>query len=130
MRNGANAHPLPWFRVFAANLISDHNFRVMRLSERGLLLTMLCECWVNEAVPADLEEMSRFLGLGNGEVLQAFTPQVGSFFEASEKGRLSPFLEAQRKEFFLRRLKQIEGGKKGAERKRQLKEERDLQGLP
>ena len=130
MRNGTNAHPLPWFRVFAANLISDHNFRVMRLSERGLLLTMLSECWVNEAVPADLEKMSRFLGLGSDEVLQAFTPQVRSFFQPSEQSLVSPFLEAQREEFFLQRLKQIEGGKKGAERKRQLKEERDLQGLP
>lgn len=130
MRNGTNAHPLPWFRVFAANLISDHNFRIMRLSERGLLLTMLSECWVNEAVPTDLDEMSRFLGLGSDEVLQAFTPQVRSFFQPSGQSLVSPFLEDQRQEFLLQRLKQIEGGKKGAERKRQLKAEKDLQGLP
>jgi hypothetical protein len=53
-----------------------------------------------------------------------------AFFQPSEGYLLSPFLEEQRQEWLSLRLKQIEGGKKGAERKRQLKEERDLQGLP
>ena len=130
MRNGTNAHPLPWFRLFAANLISDYNYRTMGLLERGLLITMLTECWTNEAVPGDAAELSRFLGQPSADVEQGLTQRVMAFFQPSEGYLLSPFLEEQRQEWLSLRLKQIEGGKKGAERKRQLKEERDLQGLP
>jgi hypothetical protein len=64
----------------------------MSLSERGLMMSMLCECWVNSYVPSDIKDNDRII---------------------------CPELIAYRNKLDERQKLQIEGGKKGALRKKE-----------
>lgn len=107
----------PAFMFYASDAIADKNFRLMSLGERGLYLSMLCECWVNHSVPASNDALAKWLGFQTSEIQNTLTPRVLEFF-TEENGELkSPELERYRKELEDRRKKQSIGGKKGAEKK-------------
>lgn len=104
----------PAFQEYAATIISNKAFRMMNLSQRGLLFTMRLECWVNHSVPSSPNEMGKYLGFTHQEILEAKTTDVLSFFEEKGNSYICPELEDYRKHLNERRDKQIVGGKKGA----------------
>lgn len=107
----------PAFMFYASDAIADKRYRLMTLPERGLYLSMLCECWVNRAVPKSPDDLAKWLGYPPGEIRAGLTERVLSFF-IEESGELkSPDLERYRKELDERRAKQVSGGKKGAKTK-------------
>lgn len=107
----------PAFQLYASDTIADKHYRLMSLEERGLLLSLLCECWVNRSVPADPDALGKWLGYPAGEVKNALSSRVVSFFSLSNGELVSPKLERYRKELEERREKMSKGGKKGAKAK-------------
>ncbi len=108
------ASPLPWFRMFASNYLADRSFRTASLEERGLIISMMLECWASVDVPKDPGELSQILGVSVDQVGSALTPKTLSFFKSRGDSYYSEFLDDQRKAFLTLRQKQIEGGQKGA----------------
>jgi hypothetical protein len=106
--------PLPWFRVFSSHYLSDRHFRIASLEERGLLFSMLLECWSNLDTPSEPNELSQIIGVPLQQVDLALTPKVLSFFKKRGNSYYSEYLDGQRSSFLEKRKKQIEGGKKGA----------------
>lgn len=104
----------PAFQLYASDTIADKHYRLMSLEERGLLLSLLCECWVNRSVPADPDALAKWLGFQGGEVKAALSSRVVSFFSACNGELINPKLERYRKELEERREKMSKGGKKGA----------------
>jgi uncharacterized protein YdaU (DUF1376 family) len=129
-RNALTVHPAPWFRLYAANFQSDRQYRMMSLEERGLLITLLLECWINVDVPSGIDEVSLFTGYPEGIVANAFTERVKSFFTIKETSIFSPYLEEERKGYEDRYRKQVEGGKLGAIVKKQKATSRLAEGKP
>jgi hypothetical protein len=129
-RNALTVHPAPWFRLYAANFQSDRQYRMMSLEERGLLITLLLECWINVDVPSNVGEVSLFTGYPEGIVANAFTERVKSFFTIKETSIFSPYLEEERKGYEDRYRKQVEGGKLGAMVKKQKATARSAEGTP
>jgi uncharacterized protein YdaU (DUF1376 family) len=111
--------PVPYFPLFAANYIASKPFRLMSLSERGLWITVMMECWVNGSVPSNLSEMSKFLGFSKQELECCFSKIHSSFFEVEGDKLVSKELEEYRQGYMERREKQRQGGKLGAERKKE-----------
>jgi len=107
----------PAFQLYASDTIADKQYRLMSLEERGLLLSLLCECWVNRSVPAEPDALGKWLGFQSGEVKAALTSRVASFFSTSNGELINPKLERYRKELEERRKKMSIGGKKGAKTK-------------
>jgi len=124
--------PVPYFPLFAANILASKPFKMMTIEERGLWITIQMECWVNGSVPSDLKDLAKYLGVGHDEVQRAFTQKQHSFLQKVGGEIKSPDLEVQRKEFMDRREKQRIGGIQGAEKKRQkqAKEVLAMQGQP
>ena len=124
--------PVPYFPLFAANILASKPFKMMTIEERGLWITIQMECWVNGSVPSDLKDLAKYLGVGHDEVQRAFTQKQHSFLQKVGGEIKSPDLEVQRKEFMDRREKQRIGGIQGAEKKRQkqAKEVQAIQGQP
>jgi hypothetical protein len=104
----------PAFQEYAATILSSKAFRVMNLSQRGLLFTMRLECWVNHSVPSLSNELAKYLGLGHQEVSEALSSDVMSYFNSSGGSLICPELEDYRKHLTEIKEKQIAGGKKGA----------------
>ena len=113
----------PAFQFYATDTLASKPFRLMKLNERGLYITLLAECWANKTVPADPDTLSKLLGLN---VKDAFSENVLEFFKIDDNQISSPELDDYKKKLDERREKQIAGGKKGQERKKG----KVLQGQP
>lgn len=111
---------VPYFPLYAANLMSSRSFRLMSLKERGLLITILIECWVNGGVPSDFSDMAKILGLTLDEVKMTYTHLQSTFLQEQEGKIISQELEGYRKNFLDKREKQRLGGLKGAANKKEL----------
>jgi len=103
----------PAYQEYASNILAKFDFRHLSLAERGLLYTLKLECWVNVALPADPEKLSRSLGLPVDQLNDAL-PALASFFSVDSNTIRCPELENYRRDLAERRAKQSAGGRKGA----------------
>ena len=104
----------PSFQEYAATILSSKSFRVMTLSQRGLLFTMRLECWVNHSTPSLSNELAKYLGFSHQEISEALSSEVISYFNESESSYICPELEDYRQHLKEIRDKQKAGGKKAA----------------
>jgi len=112
------AKDVPYFPLYAANILAAKSFKLMTLKERGLWITLQMECWVNGDVPANNDELAQYLGIPFNEMAESLTNKQYSFVQKIKDILISPELEEYRKKYDERRMKQIQGGIKGAERKK------------
>lgn len=104
----------PAYQEYAAQILANRNFRLMDLSQRGLLWTIRLECWENQKVPANPEDLAKYLGLDSHETRQALTEHVNSFLELKDNDLVCPEIEDYRQHLNDQKKRQSEGGKKGA----------------
>jgi hypothetical protein len=86
----------------------------MNLEERGLVLSMLLECWASMDIPKNPYELSQILGVPIDQVRRALTAKALSFFDERGDTYFSSFLDDQRTQFLAERKAKKEGGQKGA----------------
>lgn len=103
----------PAYQEYASNMLANIDFRKMSLQERGLLYTFRLECWVNHSIPSDSTELAKILGLTVDEVNESM-PAVMSHFVRDGASICSPELRDYRTHIEKQRLKQSEGGRRGA----------------
>ena len=109
----AQNRPPPAFQEYAASMMARTEYRVLTLAQRGLLMTLRLECWVNQRMPSDPERLARTLGFGSEEV-RAGLPEIMPFF-ADEDGYLTcPELDNYRNHLQEISDKKTAGGKRGA----------------
>jgi len=127
----AQNRPPPAFQEYAANLMARTDFRILTLAQRGLLMTLRLECWVNQRLPSEPPTLARVLGFGSDEV-RAALPAIMPFF-ASDGGQLTcPELDDYRDHLQAITDKKAEGGKRGAAMtngKRKAAETKPAQGV-
>lgn len=104
----------PAYQEYAATMLANKSYRLMSLTERGLLYSLKLECWENIEIPADEYEMAKYLCCDQNELKQAFTTRVKSFFTINNEVLSCPELDDYRQHLEDRKAKQSEGGKKGA----------------
>lgn len=103
----------PAYQEYAASVIAATDFRILSLTERGLLYTLKLECWVNHRVPRDPSDLSKFLGV-SVEELRAALPKVMFAFQTRGEFIVCPELENYRNHLEEIREKRASGGRKGA----------------
>ncbi|MDQ3185721.1 MAG: hypothetical protein M3Q16_04525 [Pseudomonadota bacterium] len=108
------AKTAPAFMFYASDMMADRRYRTMGLEERGLLLSILCECWVNRSMPSDAPSIGKWLSFPKEAIEAALTDKVLSFFDIHTNELTSPELERYRKELEMRRDNMSKGGKKGS----------------
>jgi len=124
---------VPYFPLYAANILAARPFKLMSLKERGLWITMQMECWVNKTIPSDSVELAKYLGVPITELEDGLTDYQFSFIEKVQGELISPELSEYQRQFEEKREKQRLGGLKGAERKKlkNLKEKASItEGTP
>lgn len=121
----------PAFQFYPSNVMSSIQYRTMSLAERGLMMSMQNECWVNDSVPSDIKVLAKILGYPENEIKESLTPNVMHFFYKEDERIISPELIAYRNKLDERQRLQIEGGKKGALRKKEKEVSSSYpQGIP
>jgi hypothetical protein len=121
----------PAFQFYPSNVMSSIQYRTMSLAERGLMMSMQNECWVNDSVPSDIKVLAKILGYPENEIKESLTPNVMHFFYKEDDRIISPELIAYRNKLDERQRLQIEGGKKGALRKKEKEVSSSYpQGIP
>jgi hypothetical protein len=115
-----NKRPPPAFQEYASDNLAKMQFRLMSLEERGLWTTLRFECWVNESIPANIQELSTLLNLRLSDIERALTNRVLSFFVVQQNNMYCPELEKYREECAIRKKAMSEGGRNGG-RKTQSK---------
>lgn len=105
----------PYFAFYASDTMADKRYRMMNLSERGLLISLMCECWVNREIPSDPDAIGKWIGFPGGEVRDALTERVLSFFAKDKTDLICPEIEKYRQKILEARRRQSKGGKKGAQ---------------
>lgn len=122
----------PAFQEYAAAMMAKIDYRVLTLQQRGLLMSMRFECWVNKALPKDPSILARYLGFERSEI-EANLPAVMLFFAVKDGVIVCPELEDYRAHLEAIKQKQSDGGKKGQELKREKSKQSNLsatQGNP
>ena len=108
---------VPYFPLYAANIMASRNYKLMSLGERGLWITISLECWVNGGVPADFKHMAKILGFPEQEINQFFSNYQTTFFHIENDQYVSRELEEYRKGYLVTREKQRLAGLETAEKK-------------
>jgi uncharacterized protein YdaU (DUF1376 family) len=54
-------YELPWFKVYAAEVLSDENVSGYSMDERGAWFTLLCHQWREGSIPAEPDRIARLL---------------------------------------------------------------------
>ncbi|MCC6922435.1 MAG: hypothetical protein IT525_05150 [Nitrosomonas sp.] len=103
----------PAYQEYAATILAEISFRTMSLQSRGLFYTMRLECWVNQRLPSDQDDLAKILGFSTDQV-SASLPAVMSFFAIDGEFIICPELEDYREHLAQRKLKQSQGGKTGS----------------
>ena len=105
----------PAYQEYASDILADMRYRKMSLCERGIWDTLRKECWVNKALPADIDELSKLLRISTQELQSALTENVRSFFLISNDHIVCPELDKYREQLEIQRQKKSTGGKLGGE---------------
>lgn len=121
---------VPFFPCYAENILAKREYKLMSLMERGLWISILLECWPNDSVPADPEDLAKCLGFNPQEIKAIPRDRYMKFFTEKFNEISSPELDAQKKGYAEKRRLQSEGGKEGARRKKRNQEDLNMQGQP
>lgn len=108
-----NLRPAPAFQEYAADLLAKREFRMMTFTERGLLMTMRLECWVNKCVPSERSELAILFGQSEQVIKTHLTPNVLRFFMPDGTNLICQELEAYRQNQEARQAALSEGGRNG-----------------
>ncbi|PPD56795.1 MAG: hypothetical protein CTY10_02440 [Methylotenera sp.] len=109
----------PAFAFYASDMMADKRYRVMSLAQRGLLLSLYAECWVNGSVSSIPSELSKIVGYKVDEIEQCLTKDFKSYFIENENEFTSPAMDKYRDSILADRAKRASNGKKGGEKTQQ-----------
>jgi hypothetical protein len=107
---------LPWFKVYAAETLSDENFQGWDCTERGAWFTLICVAWREGSIPADQQSLAKLLHV-DSSAMRSLWSAIGSRFveHPDHHGRLtSPRLEKERETAAALHAKKVGAGKNGA----------------
>jgi uncharacterized protein YdaU (DUF1376 family) len=108
----------PAFQFYPKDFLTDENVRVMSLQERGAYITLICLCWLEGTLPADVSRLARVCGTPL-TVFRRLWPALSVCFRpAAQEGRLMhPRLERERDTQATFRRRQSDNGKRGADKR-------------
>jgi uncharacterized protein YdaU (DUF1376 family) len=106
----------PWFKIYAAETLSDEHFQGWTVDERGAWFTLILIAWREGSIPGDQTSLAKLLHV-DGPAMRSLWSAIGSRFveHPDYPGRLtSPRLEKEREKAEQLAEKRGEAGKRGA----------------
>lgn len=114
----------PAFSFYASDMMADKRYRCMTLAQRGLLISMYCECWVNSSITSIPAELSKVLGYSLAEIENCLTESLKSYFIDKSNEFSSPEIDKYKEKILNNRLKLSTNGRSGGIKTQQKNRER------
>lgn len=107
----------PAFQFYPKDFLTDEHVRLMSLQERGAYITLICQCWTEGSLPADVGALARLCGSPAAAFRRLWPALVPCFRAVSGRAdRLThPRLDLERRKQREYRRRQADAGKQGAE---------------
>lgn len=105
----------PAFQFYPKDFLSDERVRLMSLAERGAYITLICQCWSEGTIPADVAKMAKVIGTPEAPFRKLW-PAIATCFKpaTNDATRLvHPRLERELKKQRAFRRRQADNGRKG-----------------
>lgn len=108
----------PAFQFYPADFLSSSKVRRMSMTERGVYITLLSTCWLDDGLPSDLQKLASMLHISHQQLTRMW-PQVLAecFYERDGKLHNSR-IDVERKKQWEYRKKQGDNGKRGGRPKK------------
>ena len=72
--------PMPWFPIYASEMLGDEDFISWSPEERGCWITLSARCWADGSIPADIDRMAKLCGC-NAQAMLKHWSSITSKFE-------------------------------------------------
>ena len=72
--------PMPWFPIYASEMLGDEDFISWSPEERGCWITLSARCWADGSIPADIDRMAKLCGC-NAQAMLKHWSSIASKFE-------------------------------------------------
>ncbi len=109
----------PAFQFYPAEFLSDENVVMMTNQELGCYIKLMCFCWREGSIPADISKIAKLCG-EDGSVMAKLWLAIGSCFiqlEGDSSRLLHPRLEKEHIKQEEHRKERSASGAKGAQAK-------------
>jgi uncharacterized protein YdaU (DUF1376 family) len=106
----------PAFQFYPAEFLASRKVHRMSMTERGVYITLLCQCWLDNGLPTDLDELAEGVEMKPDQFKRMWTNGKGklSLCFAERGGKLHhDRLDAERKKQSDYRRRQADNGAKG-----------------
>lgn len=106
----------PAYQEYASDMLANRQFRLMDVSQRGLLYTMRLEAWASGPLPTDHEALSRILGIPAVRIKELLPSVLLHFFQINGGQLVCPDLEMYREQQTARKQRIVDGGRAGGQK--------------
>lgn len=104
----------PAFQFYPKDFLSDERVALMSMAERGVYITLICKCWTEGTLPADVALLAKLCGLPSSSFSKSWAAIAPCFRASNQPDRLiHPRLEKERKKQRAFRRRQADNGRKG-----------------
>lgn len=118
--------PMPWFPLYALEMLGDGDFISWSLEERGCWITLSARCWADGSIPEDTERMAKLCGCDAQAMLKHWAG-IASKFEKSEiPGRLISRRIEEERQKAIEKAEKICGRAKAGAAARWMKEKEEM----
>jgi uncharacterized protein YdaU (DUF1376 family) len=106
----------PWFKIYAAETLSDEHFISWDATQRGIWITLLCHAWKEGSIPADVSILARLCGVDAQAMPGHFSGIAHRFLPhcSDPKRLICPRLEFERQQALEESARRSTHGAKGA----------------
>jgi len=106
----------PAFQFYPADFLAEENVVLMSNQEIGCYIKLMCYCWREGSIPADVNKIARLCGEDSSAMAQLWIAIKECFaeLEADPKRLVHPRLEKERIKQEEHKKERAESGKKGA----------------
>ncbi len=128
---GEMAEKSPAFQFYPRDFLASAKVSLMDNAETGVYTRLLCFCWIDGSIPADLGDLARMLPRTTLAQLKRMWPRIGPCFEvnvADPTRLVQSRLDAEREKQAGFREKKSRAGSNGAEKRWQ--KDGDATALP
>lgn len=120
----------PAFQFYPKDFITDEHVELMSLAERGAYITLICKCWIEGSLPADVARLARLCGSPLPAFRRLWLAIEPCFRPLADGQRfVHPRLERERRKQSAFRRRQADNGRLGGRPKKNPQESQNEKGL-
>lgn len=110
----------PAFQFYPDAFLSSTKVIAMSMTERGIYITLLCACWMDGSLPADMKSLARMVGMKETQFAKLWPHNIARCFYEDAGRLVNGRIEVERRKQAEFRRRQTDNGTKGGRPKKPM----------